>query len=132
MKYEYFTDYTEIIVYWAIFVAICLALIIIIPDPNLSFQRVYQACSRGGASRSAPVCGSTLSAMALHERPGFVRFPDDPSRIRVFGFFSYPSDKLLSASLLPLITGAIVHDRFGALSGNAGVRFAVGGSKVTK
>lgn len=82
MKYEYFTDYTEIIVYWAIFVAICLALIIIIPDPNLSFQRVYRACSRGGASRSAPVCGSTLSAMALHERPGFVRFPDDPSRIR--------------------------------------------------
>lgn len=35
MKYEYFTDYTEIIVYWAIFVAICLALIMVIPDPIL-------------------------------------------------------------------------------------------------
>ena len=42
----------------------------------------------------------------------------------VFGFFSYPSDKLLSASLLPLITGTVLHDRFGALSGNAGVRFS--------
>lgn len=42
----------------------------------------------------------------------------------VFGFFSYPSDKLLPASLMPLITGTVLHDRFGALSGNAGVRFS--------
>lgn len=34
----------------------------------------------------------------------------------VFGFFSYPSDKLLLASLLPLIAGTIVHDNFVSVS----------------